>query len=503
MGVSLPIATSIASQVAQSASPKKGGHFIFGSGHGSTTDDLDPAKVENDNTIATTWAFRGHLTEVSNTDELIGDLAESWEVTPDASTWIFKLRDGVEFHNGKTLDANDVVASINYHRGEDSASAAKPIIEGIEEITATGKNEVTIKLSSSNADFPYIVSDYHLAIMASDGEGNVDWQDYNGTGGYKLENFDPGVTTSLTRNPNFYKENRAHFDSIEILTIADTLARTTALGTGEIHMMDRCDLKTVKFMKKNKDISVKETSGTAHYTIPMLTNVAPFDNNDLRLALKHGVDREVLLKTILNGHGVVGNDHPIGRSNQYHADDLEQRTYDPDKANFYLKKAGHDSITVNLVASDAAFSGAVDAAILYKEQASKAGINIDVVRSPADGYWAAHWIKSPWIMSYWSGRPTEDWMFATAYASGAAWNETAWEHEKFNKLMLEGRAELDKTKRRAIYYEMQAILRNEGGSVIPMFNNYVFAARSNVQHGQLSAAWPQDGQKAFERWWFS
>ena len=187
----------------------------------------------------------------------------------------------------------------------------------------------------------------------------------------------------------------------------------------------------------------------------------------------------------------------------YHASKLPQRSYDPDKAKFHLKKAGLDKLTVPLHAADAAFGGAVDAAVLYKEHASKAGINIEVVREPNDGYWSDVWMKKPWCMCYWGGRPTEDWMFSTAYAAGAPWNDTFWEHERFNKLLVEARAELDEAKRREMYVEMQRIVCDEGGVVIPMFNNYVFAMRANVQHGEMAANWTLDGNKGMERWWFA
>ena len=280
-------------------------------------------------------------------------------------------------------------------------------------------------------------------------------------------------------------------------------ARTNALTTGEIDLGDRVDIKTVHLLKRRKGIRVEETSGTAHYTFAMRTDTPPFDNNDVRLALKYAVDREALMKSVLRGHGVLGNDHPIGRSNRFHANDLPQRTYDIDKAKFHLKKADVSNLTVDLSAADAAFSGAVDAAVLYKEHAKKAGIEINVVREPNDGYWSDVWMKKAWSAVYWGGRPTEDWMFSTAYAAGANWNDTFWSHDRFNKLLLEGRAELDDAKRRAIYFEMQKIVSDEGGVVVPMFNNYVFAMSDKVQHDEMAGNWDLDGNKAMERWWFA
>jgi peptide/nickel transport system substrate-binding protein len=502
LGVTASLAASLAAKAVQAGTPKKGGRFRMGMGHGSTTDSLDPATFENGYIQVIGYGLRGHLTEVGNTGQLIPDLAESWEATPDAKTWTFKLRQGVEFHNGKTLDAADVIASINHHRGEDSKSAAKPIVDPIVDIKADGKNTVVFSLEAGNADFPFIISDYHLAMMPAKDDG-VDWQSGVGTGGYVLEKYDAGVRTSLKRNPNYWKEGKANFDEIEALSIKDTAARTNALTTGEIDLGDRVDIKTVHLLKRRKGIRVEETSGTAHYSVPMRTDTPPFDNNHVRLALKYAVDREALLKSVLRGHGVLGNDHPIGRSNRYHAGDLPQRTYDIDKAKFHLKKAGVSNLTVDLSAADAAFSGAVDAAVLYKEHAKKAGITINVVREPNDGYWSDVWMKKPWGMCYWGGRATEDWMFSTAYAEGANWNDTFWSHDRFNKLLLEGRAELDDAKRRAIYFEMQKIVRDEGGVVIPIFNNYVFAMSDKVQHDEMAGNWDLDGNKAMERWWFA
>ncbi len=475
----------------------------MGIGHGSTTDTLDPATFLQTYTQFVGYGLRNHLAEVSNTNELAPELAESWEASEDAVTWTFKLRNGVEFHNGKTLDADDVVASFNHHRGDESTSAAKALVESIADIKADGKDTVVVTLTGGNADFPFIVSDYHIAIMPADKDGKLDPNSGVGTGGYILESFEPGVRTTLKRNPNYWKEGRAHFDSCECLAILDGTARTNALTTGEIDVMDKVDIKTAHLLARNQKLRLEETSGTQHYTFAMRTDTAPFDNNDVRLALKYGVDREALIKTILRGHGSLGNDHPIGRSNRYHASDLPQRAYDVDKAKFHLKKAGLTSLKVDLSAADAAFTGAVDAAVIYKEHAAKAGIEINVVREPNDGYWSNVWMKKPWSAVYWGGRITEDMMFSTAYAAGAVWNDSFWKHDRFNELLVAARAELDDARRREMYFEMQKIVRDDGGVVIPMFVNYLFAMSTKVQHDEsMSANKDFDGNKGMERWWF-
>jgi peptide/nickel transport system substrate-binding protein len=235
----------------------------------------------------------------------------------------------------------------------------------------------------------------------------------------------------------------------------------------------------------------------------MLTNVAPFDNNNVRLALKHAVDREALLKTILFGHGTVGNDHPITPAYPFFAADIEQRTYDPDKAKFYLKQAGLTSLAVNLSAANAAFTGAVDASLLYKSQAAKAGIDINVVQEPDDGYWTNIWQKKPWCTAYWFGTPTPDDILTQAYSAGASWNDSAWNNEKFNKILVAARSELDNGKRAEMYRDLQLLVRDEGGVVIPLFANDVFATNDRVRHGKLANNYEVDGRMFFDRWWFA
>jgi peptide/nickel transport system substrate-binding protein len=489
---------------AWAATPKKGGHMRVGLGTGSTSDVLDPATFDTTfNQVLGYGTLRSSLTEVAPDGQVSPELAESWEASPDAKVWTFKLRKGVEFHSGKTMTADDVIASLNHHRGEDSKSAAKPLLATVEDISADGDDTVVVTLNAGNADFPFYMTDYHLAILPSDGEGNVDAMSGDGTGPYKLENFEPGVGAMTSRFENYFKgADRQHFDSFEMLVLTDTAARTNAMTTGEVDFMERADLKTVHLLERRPGVKVLKTDGTQHYTMPMITTKDPYTDNNVRMALKHAIDREDLLEKILRGYGAVGNDHPIGTANRYHAD-LEQRTYDPDKAKFYAKKAGMENLAVDLSAADAAFAGAVDAAVLFKEHAAKAGIDVNVVREPNDGYWSDVWMAKPFCMCYWGGRPTEDQMFTTAYAEGVPWNDTFWSHERFNKLLVEARAELNESKRAEMYAEMQSIVRDEGGVIVPLFASYVDAHTDKLAHGKVGSNYALDGFKLAERWWFA
>ncbi len=497
------LATSVGSLATRPThAATRGGHFNLGLGAGAVTDTLDPGLADQTFTQIQSFSYNNFLTEITSTGELIGELAENMEPTEGAAKWVFKLRKGVEFHNGRDVTAEDVIASLNHHRGADTKSAGKSIMAEVTDIRADGKDTVIVDLAAGNTDFPYMLAQYTFPIMPSN-DGVMDWQSGIGCGAYKLKHFEPGQRSQFEKNANYWKTDRGWFDTVEIMTIADVVARTNALLTGAIDTMDRCDLKTVRFLEDDSAINVDNIIGTQHFVYPMRTDTAPFDDNNVRLALKYAIDRELFVQLILNGYGTPGNDHPISPANRFFASELPQRQYDPDKVKFHLKQAGLNELTVKLSVSDAAFIGAVDGASLYSETAAGTGANvkIEVERDPADGFWTNSWMKKPWTVSYWGGRPTEDWMFTLAYAKDSSWNETFWRNARFNELMVKARSETDDAKRREMYVEMQTLLSNEGGAVIPCFANYVFASRSDVGHGEIAGNWDMDGFRVVERWW--
>lgn len=506
MGVSMTVASAFLNK-AEAATPKQGGRLRVGLTGGATTDTLDPGQILDLYMLHLQFGqLRNGLTEVASNGELIPELAESWDASPDAKTWNFKLRKGVEFSNGKSFTSEDAVASLNHHLGEDSKSAAKGILSGVVSVKADGKHGVTVELSGGDADFPFLMTDYHLNMCPANSDGSIDWQSGIGTGGYVLQEHDPGVRSVTKRNPNYWKEGAAHFDEVEQTQIGDPTARSQALQGGSIDVMNNVQTQTVHLMKRIPGIKIEATTGNKQITLPMRTDTAPFDNNDVRTAIKYIVDREQWLKKVIHGFGELGNDNPIGPANIYRAteDELPQRHYDPDKARFHLKKAGLSSLKVDFHAADTGFGGAVDAGQLMRDSAADAGIEINVVREPNDGYWSNVWMKKAFSACYWSGRATENWMFSQVYAADASWNDTYWKHDRFNELLLMGRAELDPKKRREIYVEMQQLVHNEGGVCLPLFQSDVMAYHERLHVPEVVGNnWELDGGKSGERWWFA
>ncbi|TVQ53982.1 MAG: ABC transporter substrate-binding protein [Rhodobacteraceae bacterium] len=504
LGLAVPAAEGLMAQ-AKAATPQTGGTFRQALTGGSSSDSMNPATILDSYMINVSSQLRNNLTEIGPDNLLRGELATEWEATPDAATWTFKLRDGVEFHNGKSLTTEDVVQSFRHHMGPDAASGAAGIVAQIEEVKADGPDRVVFVLKGGNADFPYLVSAYHLAICPAVDGGGIDANSGVGTGGYIVESYEPGGRTLVRRNPNYWKADAAFFDSIENLFIADPTARTNALRSGEVDCITNLDPSVAGLMGRDPNIRVVPTYGNKHGTLPMNTTLAPFDNNDVRLALKYAIDRKDALDKIAFGYGELGNDHPIGPANIFRAteDEIPQREFDPDRARYHLRQAGLENLSVDIHLADSAFTGAINLGQLFAETARTAGINIRVVREPDDGYWSDVWLVKPWVASYWGGRPTEDWMFSQVYSSGADWNEARWENERFNQLLVEARVELDQARRRELYVEMQRLVRDDGGSVIPLFLAFTQAVTTNVGMPEVLASnWELDGHKNGERWWF-
>jgi len=503
LGVSVAAASSIWKE-AEASTPKKGGTLRIGTDGGATTDSFDSRVTISTNHItAAQWSVYERLTYLDEKGAPQPQLAESWETNADASVWRFQIRKDVEFHNGKTLTPQDVVASFAYVGSEETKAAdPKKIVGRIKEMKVDG-NAVVMDIGESDADWPIIMSSSGL-LVAPEGTAGDQWdQSGNGTGPYVLKDFEPGVRIRGEKNPNYYNDGEAHFDAFDSLNIADAASRTSALRTGDVDIITRPDTKTARRLGETDGIHLVEGEGNLHYTAPMLADTAPFDDNNVRLALKHLMKRDELLQKILSGFGYIGNDVPIGRGQQYYNDQLEQRAYDPDKAKFHLKKAGMSNLNVTLSAgADAPFPGAVDTATLISEWAKPAGVTINIERTPSDGYWSDVWLKKPWCLAYWSGRPTVGQMISAAYTSDTAWNDGKWKNERVDELNRMARSELDNSKRQEMYFEIQRIIHEEGSVIIPVFGSFLHAASDNLGHPKFRGKRYLDNYAITRTGWF-
>jgi peptide/nickel transport system substrate-binding protein len=382
---------------ALSDTPNRGGHFKLGLKGGESTDTLDPALSLGGANSFALYAFGDRLIELGPNSELIPALAESWAVSDDATTWTFKIREGVRFHNGSTLTADDVVATLLRHSDEEAKSGALGVMRGIAAVERV-ENDVVITTTTPNADLPYLLNDYHLVIQPN---GGLDAPAAGvGTGPYRLVSEEPGVRYAFEKFEDHWNANVGHYDTVELLIINDDTARVAALQSGQVHAIDRVPPRIAPRVDSVQGVSVDVVNGRGHYIFVMHTDTPPFDNNDLRLALKYAINREEMVSTILNGFGAIGNDIPINENYPlFDPSRLEQRPFSLDLAREHYDRSGHDGSPIVLHVSDAAFTGALDAAQLFQQSANAAGIPLQLQREPSDGYWSEVWNVKPFCAS--------------------------------------------------------------------------------------------------------
>ncbi|MBJ6371470.1 ABC transporter substrate-binding protein [Sedimentitalea arenosa] len=471
LGVSAAVASTIFADAARAETPKRGGTIKIGSSGGESTNTQDPALTASEVPLNNLYCWGETLVEVDPEGQIEFRMAESVEASADAKTWAFKVRKGIPFSNGKDMTPEDVLMTMQRHSNEDSQSGALGIMRGIADMKIDGDNFI-VELETPNADLPYLMADYHLIIQP--GGGMDDPGAAIGTGPYTLEVDEPGVRHGFKRRDDYWDaDNRGWAAEVEQLVLNDATARTAALQSGQVHAINRVDPKVASLLDRAPNLAVRSSSGRGHYVFIMHIDTPPFDMNELRLALKYAINREEMVDKILRGYGSIGNDFPINASYPLFDDTIPQREHSIEKAAEHYKKSGHDGSPIILRTADGAFPGAVDASALFQQTAQAAGIPLEIKREPNDGYWSEVWNKQPFCASYWGGRPVQDQMYATAYLSTADWNDTRWKRDDFDAMLLQARAELDDAKRKDIYSKMGMMLRDEGGLILPMFNDFV------------------------------
>ncbi|MBT1426492.1 ABC transporter substrate-binding protein [Dickeya dianthicola] len=478
--------------------PKKGGHLIVGVDNASSTDRLDPAFWFETYMYFVGSQLFNNLLELDEKGELTPSLAESWDSKDGGRTWVLHIRKGVQFHDGRALGAKDVIYSLNHHRGEKSSSSVKGYLDPVMAMDATGSHEVTIRLSEPNVEFVALLSDVHFAITPE----NESFDKGIGTGAFILESFQPGVRTLVKRNPNHWNSERGHVDSVETLAMNDSTARVAALVSGSAHIINRVNPRIVGRIQNMPTLQLLRSRDSQIFTFPGLGNVAPFNNEDGRLALKYAIDRQQIIDTVLGGYASVANDNPIFPSNRYFAKDIPQRPFDPEKAKWHWQKAGFSG-PLTLSVADAGFPGAVDAGQLYQASAQKAGIALNVERVPDDAFWDNVWMKKPFVSSNWSVRPTADALLSLVFTSQAPWNESAWKDAGFDQLVQAARGEVNEDKRRQIYHDIQVMLVDKGSEIIPLYADALDACSNKVKGLNAIPGFPLSGNRAAEKVWLA
>lgn len=464
-GMQATLAGSLAGMAvtAHAQTPRRGGRIRVAAATSSASDTLDPAKQSNQTDYSRGTMLYNGLFVLDGSLTPQPALAESY-ATKDAKTWVFTLRKGVSFHDGKALAPADVVFSVMRHKDPATASKAKALADQIDSVKATGPNEVTVVLTAPNADLPVILGTFHFHIVK---DGTTDFNTGIGTGPFKLKEFKPGVRSVVVRNEAYWKPGKPYLDEIEFVGIGDESARVNALLSGGLDLIASVDPRSVARVKGTPGYGIFTTQSGQYSDLIMRRDLGPGTNPDFALAMKHLFDRELMKKTIALDNAVVANDQPIDPTNRFYFAGLPQRPFDLDKAKFHLQKSGVTG-KVPVVASPAAMYS-VETSLLLQQSAQRIGLELEVKRMPADGYWSNHWLNSPVGFGNVNPRPSADVLLTQFFQSDAAWNESRWKNPKFDQLLLASRAETDFGKRKQMYADMQTLIHQEAGIGIPLF----------------------------------
>jgi peptide/nickel transport system substrate-binding protein len=500
LGLSAAGARPLAAETAHAQAPKRGGRLRIGwSGH-SANDTLQPTRLIQNFDFLRAYSVMSPLVKWGRKFEATPDLALAWEAMPDAATWFFRLRDGVTFHNGKTLTSEDVIYSLNLHRGPKSTSLVKSYFEDVIDIVPDGSNGIKITLKAPNADFPVLLGDPHTVIVPKE---FVSWDKPVGTGPFQLVNFRPGIGMLVKRFPDYYSANTVYFDEVESWGIGDSVARINALLSGDVDYIVRVDAKSTQAIKETTGFDLVVSKISRQLCINTRADVPPFDNLDLRTALKYAVDREAMVKNLLQGYGQVANDLPVGSLDKYFCASIPQRPFDLDRARFLFKRSGHSG-PLEIFASDVNYgAAAVDYAVHLQATAAKAGIDITVTRLPVDGYYAAVGNKKNFYVDSWYPRPTLDLILSSVNLTDSPQHETGYNNPKIDAFAIEARRMLDGPLRAEIYCQLLSILHEEDGRMIPVFVD-VIVAKSDKLQGVVPHPFSEaSGLRLCEEAWFA
>lgn len=424
---------------ARAQSPSRGG--VLRIAQGNTDNTLEPVRmVDTDDGIYSNCVYQ-RLTRFTPALEVEGDAAEEWSVNAAATEWSFKLRGGLTFHGGRPVTAADVVESLSRHIAEGSESPAKALLSTVTAIEAPDAMTVKIALSSGNADLPVIMSDYHLAIHPA---GHGDFTNAIGSGPFKVMEFIQGERVVLERFENYHEEGKPYLDGLDFIPVPDANATLGALLAGDVDAILDVPAFAVEQLSGNDTVTLYNTPTGGFTNIVMMVDRAPTDNADFRKGIKHALDRELVLNQVFKGIGTISADTPIGPTYKYWCEDVKPAEYDLDKAKFYFGKAGVNA--VDLYTSETAGNTANDIALTF-QQSAKGAADINVIKTPSDGYWSNTWMQKPMTMSGWQARTTVDAFLTIAHMKGGSWNETMWVSDEFDAMIIAARAELDEAKR--------------------------------------------------------
>lgn len=476
--------TSTGDSSAPAGPPKRGGAFRLGVTGGGAKDIFDAqnnfSKPDGARLVS---CFETLLTYDNDYKVVKEGLAE--EVTQDSPTqYTIRLRPGVEFHNAKTLTADDVIYSLQRILDKKNGLTGYAALSAIDpaQITKMDANTVRLMLTSPNSTIPDELAAYTTGIVPVGYKGFAgDPSTQIGTGAYKLQSFTPGERSVSIRNDNYWRTGEPYFDSVTIIDFPDATAQVNGLLGGQIDAMTNLPGGQVSIVKANKGSAVLNSQVGAWVPLCMAVDRPPFDDVRVRQAMRLIVDRKAMVEQVVSGYGRVANDIYAPFDPAY-ASDLPQRNQDIEQAKSLLKASGNENLVFDLNTTPGS-AGMVESATVFASQAKAAGVTANVKNVP--NYYGTDYLKLAFSVDYWGTRNYLS-QVAQSTLSSSPYNETHWPPKtgngsNFDSLYQQALAATDQGKRAELEHEMQKIEYEEGGYIIPFFINYIDAYSTKVK----------------------
>jgi peptide/nickel transport system substrate-binding protein len=460
--------------------PKRGGNFRLGVTGGGSKDLFDGQNIiTKPDQARLVSAFETLLTFDDNYQLTTNGLAESY-TQDNPKQYTINLRKGIEFQNGKTMTADDVIYSIQRiatkSNGLTGYSATSTMdVPGIKKLD---KYTVRIPLKTPDSTVPQTLASYTFGIVP------VGYQAYPhpqiGTGAYRLHSFTPGQQSVSLRNPNYWRSGEPYFDQVTIIDFSDSTAQVNALLGGQIDAMTDLPASQVKVLQ-SRDLHALISKTGGWLPLCMAIDIPPFDDVRVRQAMRLIIDRPTIIEQVLSGYGFIGNDLYSPFDPGYDSS-LPQRTQDISEAKSLLKSAGHSKLAIDLHTTNGA-SGMVELATVFQTQAQAAGVTVNVHNDP--NYYGNQYLKLGFSVDFWGTRGYLNQVQQGSLPT-SPYNETHWppktgKGSNFESLYYQALAETDAAKRIEIEHEMQSLEYEIGGYIIPFFNDLIDGYANNVQ----------------------
>ncbi|MEQ8931903.1 MAG: ABC transporter substrate-binding protein [Silicimonas sp.] len=442
---------------------------------------LDPAFTVSSEEYVVTQSIFDNLTRLDDALKPVPGLAKEWSSPDQGKTWLFKLREGVRFHDGRELSANDVVYSLKRVLDPENGSPGRRAIGPITSVSAEDSLTVKFELEGPFADFPAILSGTFARIIPEGAEEDTLNSAPMGTGPFKFVEWVRGQYVRVEANADYWMEGSPRVKEVVFATYPALAAEQAALSSGDVQMMWDVPLNLVPVVSKTPGVNLIEVPSTGFQPIVMRSDQPPFNDPRVRRAVKHAIDREKVMRFVLQGRGSIAQDTPVASSSAYYATDAKAPEHDVAKGRALMAEAGYeDGFDVKFFASNER-SGCMETAQVVKPMLEAIGIRAQIQQVPWDRFNAEVWKKETLFVSNWVGRPTIDEQLYPYFHSTGSWNEYNYSNPEVDRLLDMARSELDPEKRRSQYAEVQKILAHDGPAIIAYFSNYASARAENVE----------------------